>query len=243
MIDLSFKNKSVWRITQCVFCRLRSTRQFCLTTGPSRTLLLFSSLPPIRYYLKLLLTQISVLPSLTFYITMSHSLPPSSLTLFFLSFCSHPIQVRMQALKCFSVLAYENTQVSMTLVNGKITLSFYFSLSASLALPFFSLPLSLFHSCLLWDLTGTASSCVVYSVSEVFCYCHSVVIVMVADMLSDGDVVLWCYYTNLCSPLCSVLSAGWWGSALSGICQNDAKGSAHWNAAHSSQVVSVSLDY
>lgn len=32
----------------------------------------------------------------------------------FLSF-----QVRMQALKCFSVLAYENTQVSMTLVNGE----------------------------------------------------------------------------------------------------------------------------
>lgn len=25
----------------------------------------------------------------------------------------------MQALKCFSVLAYENTQVSMTLVNGE----------------------------------------------------------------------------------------------------------------------------
>uniref|UniRef100_A0A3P8U6E6 Armadillo repeat-containing protein 8 n=1 Tax=Amphiprion percula TaxID=161767 RepID=A0A3P8U6E6_AMPPE len=32
------------------------------------------------------------------------------------SFC-FPLQVRMQALKCFSVLAYENTQVSMTLVN------------------------------------------------------------------------------------------------------------------------------
>lgn len=29
------------------------------------------------------------------------------------------LQVRMQALKCFSVLAYENTQVSMTLVNGE----------------------------------------------------------------------------------------------------------------------------
>jgi len=28
-------------------------------------------------------------------------------------------QVRMQALKCFSVLAFENPQVSMTLVNGK----------------------------------------------------------------------------------------------------------------------------
>uniref|UniRef100_A0A4W6D118 Armadillo repeat-containing protein 8 n=1 Tax=Lates calcarifer TaxID=8187 RepID=A0A4W6D118_LATCA len=36
-----------------------------------------------------------------------HSLLPNSL----------PLQVRMQALKCFSVLAYENTQVSMTLVN------------------------------------------------------------------------------------------------------------------------------
>lgn len=32
---------------------------------------------------------------------------------------SLPLQVRMQALKCFSVLAYENTQVSMTLVNGE----------------------------------------------------------------------------------------------------------------------------
>lgn len=29
------------------------------------------------------------------------------------------VQVRMQALKCFSVLAYENTQVSITLVNGE----------------------------------------------------------------------------------------------------------------------------
>lgn len=28
-------------------------------------------------------------------------------------------QVRMQALKCFSVLAFENPQVSMTLVNGE----------------------------------------------------------------------------------------------------------------------------
>lgn len=28
-------------------------------------------------------------------------------------------QVRMQALKCFSVLAFENPQVSVTLVNGK----------------------------------------------------------------------------------------------------------------------------
>uniref|UniRef100_A0A8C7R6Q9 Armadillo repeat-containing protein 8 n=1 Tax=Oncorhynchus mykiss TaxID=8022 RepID=A0A8C7R6Q9_ONCMY len=53
-------------------------------------------------------------------------------------------KVRMQALKCFSVLAYENTQVSMTLVNGKTTFPFYFSLPASLSLPFLSLPPSLF---------------------------------------------------------------------------------------------------
>lgn len=33
------------------------------------------------------------------------------------------IQVRMQALKCFSVLAFENPQVSMTLVNGKVKVS------------------------------------------------------------------------------------------------------------------------
>lgn len=32
-------------------------------------------------------------------------------------------QVRMQALKCFSVLAFENPQVSMTLVNGRLDLS------------------------------------------------------------------------------------------------------------------------
>lgn len=29
----------------------------------------------------------------------------------------------MQALKCFSVLAFENPQVSMTLVNGRLELS------------------------------------------------------------------------------------------------------------------------
>ena len=33
----------------------------------------------------------------------------------------------MQALKCFSVLAYENTQVSMTLVNGEEVSSRLFS--------------------------------------------------------------------------------------------------------------------
>ena len=32
-------------------------------------------------------------------------------------------KVQMQALKCFSVLAFENPQVSMTLVNGRLELS------------------------------------------------------------------------------------------------------------------------
>lgn len=38
-----------------------------------------------------------------------------------------PSQVQMQALKCFSVLAYENTQVSLTLVNGEETSACLFS--------------------------------------------------------------------------------------------------------------------
>lgn len=43
---------------------------------------------------------------------------------------SFPPQVRMQALKCFSVLAYENTLVSMTLVNGELDSCFFFSVQS-----------------------------------------------------------------------------------------------------------------
>jgi len=39
--------------------------------------------------------------------------------IFLLHICLIFTQVRMQALKCFSVLAFENPQVSMTLVNGE----------------------------------------------------------------------------------------------------------------------------
>lgn len=58
-----------------------------------------------------------------------------------LGFSNATLQVRMQALKCFSVLAYENTQVSMTLVNGEslsVLTSFVMAalcLPASLLLP------------------------------------------------------------------------------------------------------------
>lgn len=51
---------------------------------------------------------------------------------------SSVLQVRMQALKCFSVLAYENTQVSMTLVNGEELFFFYFLSSFSPLMCFFS---------------------------------------------------------------------------------------------------------
>lgn len=47
----------------------------------------------------------------------------------------------MQALKCFSVLAYENTQVSMTLVNGEeMSLLISSLLFSSLSMFLFFLP-------------------------------------------------------------------------------------------------------
>lgn len=78
--------------------RPQNTRQFFSTMVPFRTLLLCSSPPPIRYQ-----------NHWVFQLQSAVFCPSYSLS----------SQVQMQALKCCSVLAYENTQVSTTLVNGK----------------------------------------------------------------------------------------------------------------------------
>lgn len=98
-----------------VFSRPQSTRRSFLTTAPSRTLPLYLFHRLTRYMAVSLgayaftISNDTTFQSLYSVTSIYHSLLPTLL----------PLQVRMQALKCFSVLAYENTQVSMTLVNGK----------------------------------------------------------------------------------------------------------------------------
>jgi len=97
-----------------VVCRPRSTRQFFSTTAPFRTSPHCSSHPLIRYDVSLGENVLTQSGEMTFDTQSSVTSVCPALRLI-----SSPLQVRMQALKCFSVLAYENTQVSMTLVNGE----------------------------------------------------------------------------------------------------------------------------
>ena len=55
-------------------------------------------------------------------------------------------QVQMQALKCCSVLAYENTQVSTTLMNGNLNFTFQKSLGGKTCISFKYFNVCLFTS-------------------------------------------------------------------------------------------------